>query len=132
MGRWRFVAGALAIVMGFFVYQYGLFLTLDHAEISLIGLGLASLTGALVPLFGSAAVAGATLQIAGAIVAITGLLACISWLGSRPKIMPMPIAAPKKSEPTAQLSVNVQKCKFCATAMEPGAAFCPSCQRAQA
>ena len=139
MGRLRFIAGAIGIVVGFFVYQYGLFLALDHAEISLIGLELTSLAEVLVLPFGSSVEAGATFQIVGAVVAIAGLLTCISWLGSQPTIVPRSIVAPKKSEPDilssfkSQLSsLGSQKCKFCGAAMELGAVFCPSCQRAQA
>jgi len=137
MARLTFVAGAFGIIVGFFVYQCGLFLTLDHGG-SLVGLGLGSLTEVLVPQFGSAAIAGAIFQIVGAMAAIAGLLGSMSSVVAHPSIVPRPIVAPKKSEPdilssfVSQLqSLGSQKCKFCGTPIELGATFCPSCQRAQ-
>lgn len=132
MGRSRFIVGALGIVVGFFVYQYGLFLMFGNLEASLVGLGLSSLSASLAPLFGSLLVAGAILQLIGGVIAIAGLLVCISSLASRQRIVSMPSVAPTRSEPAPLISANVRKCKFCGTAMESDAVFCPNCQRAQA
>ena len=131
MGRSRFIAGALGIVVGFFVYQYGLFLTLGDLEASLVGLGLSDLSAALLSLFGSAALTGAILQLIGGIIAISGLLVCISWIGSQ-RVMPPSIRAQRTAELVTQTPDSAPKCKFCGALMEYGMAFCPSCQRAQA
>jgi len=131
MGRLRFIPGAIGMLAGFFIYQYGLFLELDHLEASLLGLALSSVGTAVVSLFGSSAIAGGVLQLIGGVVAIAGVLACISWLGSQPRILPMPSVARIKSESVTIISANVRKCKFCGTPIESDAAFCPSCQRAQ-
>jgi hypothetical protein len=131
MGRSRFIVGGLAIVVGFFVYQYGLFLTLGDLEASLVGLGLSDLSAALLSLFGSPAITGAILQLIGGVIAITGLLVCISWIGSQ-RVMPPSIRAQGTAELVTQVPASAPKCKFCGALMESGAAFCPSCQRAQA
>ena len=130
MGRSRFIVGALGIVVGFFVYQYGLFLTLGDLEASLVGL-LPYLSAALLSLFGSPALAGAILQLIGGIIAIAGLLVCISWIGSQ-RVMAPSIRAQRTAELVTQTPDSAPKCKFCGAVMEPDAAFCPSCQRAQA
>ena len=131
MGRSRFIFGALGIVVGFFVYQYGLFLTLGDLEASLVGLGLSDLNAALLSLFGSPALTGAILQLIGGIIAIAGLLVCISWIGSQ-RVVPPSIRELRTIELATQTPDSARKCKFCGAVMEPDAAFCPSCQRAQA
>ena len=131
MGRSRFVFGALGIVVGFFVYQYGLFLTLGDLEASLVGLGLSDLNAALLSLFGSPALTGAILQLIGGIIAIAGLLVCISWIGSQ-RVVPPSNRERRTTELVTQTPDSARKCKFCGAVMEPDAAFCPSCQRAQA
>jgi hypothetical protein len=132
MGRLRFVVGALGIIVGVFVYQYGLFLTLDHSEASLLGVGLPSLSEVLLPLFGSASAAGAILQLVGSIIAIAGFLVCISYLGTqRPKLTSVVSAKPVASSLTQMFDTR-PKCKFCGAVMESGTAFCPNCQRSQA
>ena len=131
MGRSRFIFGALGIVVGFFVYQYGLFLTLGDLEASLVGLGLSDLNAALLSLFGSPALTGAILQLIGGIIAIAGLLVCISWIGSQ-RVVPPSIRELRTTELATQTPDSARKCKFCGAVMEPDAAFCPSCQRAQA
>jgi hypothetical protein len=130
MGRSRFIVGAVGIVVGFFVYQYGLFLTLGDLEASLVGLGLSDLSAALLSLFGSPALAGAILQLIGGIIAIAGLLVCISWIGSQ-RAMPSSTRAQRTAELVTQTKDSAPKCKFCGAVMEPDAVFCPSCQRAQ-
>jgi hypothetical protein len=131
MGRSRFIVGALGIVLGFFVYQYGLFLTLGDLEASLVGLGLSGLSSTLLSLFGSLAFAGAILQLVGGMIAIAGLLVCISWIGSQ-SVMASSIRAQRTTELVTQVPDSGPKCRFCGALMESGAAFCPSCQRAQA
>lgn len=131
MGRSRFIVGALGIVVGFFVYQYGLFLTLGDLQASLVGLGLSDLNAALLSLFGSPALTGAILQLIGGIMAIAGLLVCISWIGSQ-KVMPSSIKGQRTAELASEVPETAPKCKFCGAIMEPGMTFCPSCQRAQA
>lgn len=127
MGRLRFVVGALGIIVGVFVYQYGLFLTLDHSEESLVGLGLPSLSAILLPFFGSTLAAGAILQLVGSIIAIAGFLLCISWIGSqRPRLVP--VASVKPPAPSLMQMFDTRpKCKFCGAVMESGTSFCPSC-----
>jgi hypothetical protein len=131
MGRSRFIVGALGIVVGFFVYQYGLFLTLGNVEASLVGLGLSDLNATLLSLFGSPALTGAILQLIGGIIAIAGLLVCISWIGSQ-RVVPPSIRERRTTELVTPTPDSARKCKFCGAVMEPDAAFCPSCQRAQA
>ena len=131
MGRSRFILGALGIVVGFFVYQYGLFLTLGDLEASLVGLGLSDLNAALLSLFGSPALTAAILQLIGGIIAIAGLLVCISWIGSQ-RVEPPSNRERRTTELVTQTPDSARKCKFCGAVMEPDAAFCPSCQRAQA
>jgi hypothetical protein len=131
MGRSRLIVGALGIVVGFFIYQYGLFLMFGNLDASLVGLGLSSLSASLVPLFGSQLVAGAILQLIGGIIAVAGLLVCISWIGSQ-RVMPPSIGAERTAELVAEVPDSAPKCKFCGALMESGLAFCPSCQRAQA
>ena len=131
MGRSRFIVGALGIVVGFFVYQYGLFLTLGDVEASLVGLGLSDVSAGLLSLFGSRALTGAILQLIGGIIAIAGLLVCISWIGSQ-RMMPPSIRAQRTAELVTQTPDSARKCKFCGAVMEPDAAFCPTCQRAKA
>jgi hypothetical protein len=131
MGRSRLIVGAIGIVVGFFVYQYGLFLTLGDLEASLVGLILPDLSAALLSLFGSPALTGAILQLIGGIVAIAGLLVCISWIGSQ-RVMPPSTRAQRTAELVTQTPDSAPKCKFCGAVMEPDAAFCASCQRAQA
>jgi hypothetical protein len=131
MGRPRFIAGALGIVVGFFLYQYGLFLTLGNLEASLVGLGLSDLSATLFSLFGSLPLAGAILQLVGGISAIAGLLVCISWIGSQ-RVMPPSTRAQRTAELATKIADSASKCKFCGALMESGMAFCPSCQRSQA
>jgi hypothetical protein len=131
LGRLRFVSGALAIIVGFFLYQYGFFLTLERSEVSLVGVALAGWSTVLVPWLGSAAVAGAVLQLIGGIVAIVGLLLCISWIGSQPRGK-VPPELTAMSKPDTQVAASVRECKYCGAAMGQDAAFCPKCERAQA
>jgi hypothetical protein len=132
MGRLRFVVGALGIIVGVFVYQYGLFLTLDHSETSVLGVGLPSLSEILLPLFGSALVAGAILQLVGSVIAIAGFLVCISWIGTQRARLPSVVSGKPAGSSLTQMFDSRPKCKFCGAIMESGAAFCPSCQRSQA
>ena len=125
MGRLRFIVGALGIILGFFVYQYGFYLTFGLSD------SLASWTITYVPWMGSVAVLGAVLQLAGGVIAISGLLICISWIGSQGVALP-PVRSQRTVELAAQASEPAQKCKFCGAVMESGTAFCPSCKRAQA
>jgi hypothetical protein len=126
MGRLRLVLGALGIILGFFVYQYGFFLTLKLSD------SLASWTMTYVPWIDSVAILGAVLQLFGGVIAIAGLLICISWVGSQPGATLSPVVRRSAAEPVAQISDSSPKCKFCGAVMESGAGFCPSCQRAQA
>ncbi len=131
MGRSRFIVGALGIVVGFFVYQWGLFLALGDLQASLFGLGLSDLNTGLLSLVGSPALTGAILQLIGGIIAIASLLVCISWIGSQ-KVMPPSIRTQRTAELVTEVPDSAAKCKFCGALMESGVAFCPSCQRSQA
>jgi len=125
MGRMRFAVGALGIVLGFFVYQYGFFLTLKLSD------SLASWTMTYVPWIGSVPVLGAALQLTGGVIAIVGLLICILWIGSQR--VTLPSTKPQRTaELVTQVPDSAPKCKFCGAILESGMTFCPSCQRAQA
>jgi hypothetical protein len=126
MVRMRFLVGALGIVVGFFVYQDGLFLTLNLSG------SLTAWTMTYVPWIASAEILGAALQLIGGLIAIVGLLICISWIGTQSRAVTLPTRARGDAESVKQIPDLAQKCKFCGAAMEPDAAFCPSCQRAQA
>jgi hypothetical protein len=126
MGRLRFVVGALGIILGFFVYQYGFFLTLKLSD------SLASWTITYVPWIESVAVLGAALQLVGGAIAIVGLLICISWIGSQSKSALLSVMSRRPAESAMQVIDSRPRCKYCGAIMESGAAFCPSCQRAQA
>ncbi len=127
MGRFRFVAGALGIIAGFFVYQYGFLLILNLSQ------SLSDWSMTLFPWLGllEVRVMGAVLQLVGGVIAIVGLLVCISWVGSQPRGKLLPSGLPGTSEPEARIVVPLQKCRFCGADIEPDAAFCPKCQRAQ-
>ena len=122
MGRMRFVVGALGIIVGFSVYQCGLFMMLNLSG------SLTSLIMSYVPWTTSAETLGAALQFVGGVIAIVGLLVCISWIGTQSRAVALPS---RRSEPVGQITEPARKCKFCGAAIEPDAAFCPSCQRAQ-
>jgi hypothetical protein len=126
MGRLRFVVGALGIVAGFSIYEYGFFLTLN------LSAGLTGWTMILVPWIGSVEILGAALQLAGGVIAIVGLLICISWIGSQPRVTQQSIKPQRVTELTPRIPDSAPKCKFCGTVLESGTTFCPSCQRAQA
>jgi hypothetical protein len=126
MGKLRFVLGALGIILGFFVYQYGFFLTLKLSD------SLASWTMTYVPWIRSVAILGAVLQLFGGVIAIAGLLICISWVGSQPGATLSTVGRRSAAESVAQIPDSASKCRFCGAVMESGAVFCPSCQRAQA
>lgn len=125
MGKIRFAVGALGIILGFFAYQLGFFLTLKLSD------SLASWTMTYVPWIGSVAILGAVLQLAGGLIAILSLLVCISWVGSQRGALPS-IRSHRIAEPVTQAPESAPKCKFCGAVMESGMAFCPNCQRAQA
>jgi hypothetical protein len=125
MGKMRFAVGALGIILGFFVYQYGFFLTLGLSD------SLASWTTTYVPWIGSVAILGAASQLVGGVVAILGLLVCISWVGSQRAALPS-IGPQRIAESVPQIPDSAPRCKFCGAIMESGTAFCPSCKRAQA
>jgi hypothetical protein len=125
MGRMRFVVGALGIVAGFFVYQCGLFLTLNLSS------SLTDWTMTYVPWIASAEILGAALQLIGGMIAIAGLLTCISWIGTQSRAALLPTRSRGASESVTQIPDSAPKCKFCGAVMESDAAFCPSCQRAQ-
>jgi hypothetical protein len=122
----RFVVGALGIVVGFFVYECGLFLMLNLSG------SLTALTMAYAPWMVSAEILGAALQLVGGVIAIGGLLTCISWIGTQSRAATLPSKPRGASEPVKQIPESARTCKFCGAVMESDAAFCPSCQRAQA
>jgi hypothetical protein len=125
MGRIRFALGAFGIILGFFVYQYGFFLTLNLSD------GLGGWTMAYVPWIGSVELLGATLQLVGGVIAIAGLLICMSWIGSQRETQPS-IRPQRTVELVTQAPDLAPRCKFCGAIMKSGMAFCSSCQRAQA
>jgi len=129
VGRLRFIAGAFAIVLGFFVYEYGFFLTFFQSQ-------LESLSNWTMNLIGLASVDikffGALLQLIGGAIAIAGLLICISWIGSQSAARIIQVSPQRTAESVTQVQDTGPRCKFCGAAMEYDAAFCPSCQRAQA
>lgn len=125
MGRLRFVVGALEIIVGFFVYECGFFLTLSLS---------ASLTGwvmTIVPWAASVEMLGAALQLAGGVIAIMGLLICISWIGSQSKVIVQSIKPQRIVELPPPIPDSAPRCKFCGAVLESSTTFCPSCQRAQ-
>jgi hypothetical protein len=128
MGRLRFLVGALGIILGFFVYQYGFFLLLPLK----LSESLANWTMTYVPWTDSVMILGAALQLFGGVIAIAGLLICISWVGSQPGATTSLVKRLSAAGPVAEIPDSAPKCKFCGAVMESGAAFCPSCQRAQA
>jgi hypothetical protein len=122
----RFVVGALGIVLGFFVYQDGLFLMLNLSG------NLTAWTMTYVPWIAPVEILGAALQLIGGVIAIVGLLICISWVGTQSRAVTLP-TRPRGDAGSVKLIPDfAPKCKFCGAVMEPDAAFCPSCQRAQA
>jgi hypothetical protein len=125
MGRPRFIAGAIGITAGFFLYQYGFFLTLDLSS------DLSKWSLSFLPWVDSIAVIGATLQLAGGLIAIGGLLVCISWIGSQSRTRPPSGERSGESESRTQVIAPARKCKFCEATMKPDTVFCPKCQRAQ-
>ena len=125
LGRLTFIAGALGIIAGFFVYEYGFFLTLDLSP------SLSGWTMAVVPWLASRAVAGAALQLAGGVLAIAGLLSCVAWVGSQSRGKLLPSQLPRTPQPDTQAAISVRRCRFCQSVIESDAAFCPQCQRAQ-
>jgi prepilin signal peptidase PulO-like enzyme (type II secretory pathway) len=129
VGRLRFIAGAFTIVLGFLVYEYGFFLLFFESQ-------LQSLSDWTMSLIGLASVdvrfLGAVLQLTGGAIAIAGLLICISWIGSQSAARIIEMSPERTAESVTQVQDTRPRCKFCGAAMEHGAAFCPSCQRAQA
>lgn len=126
MGRLRLAAGALGIVLGFALYQYGLFMMLNLSPI------LFAWSSALVPWIVSREVLGATFQVVGGALAIVGLLSCIAWIGSQSRARSQPAVAAQAAKADVQSALLQRKCRFCGAAMKPEAAFCPTCERAQA
>ena len=121
----RFVVGALGIVVGFFVYQCGLFLTLNLSR------SLTDWSMTYVPWIASVEITGAALQLIGGMIAVGGLLICISWIGTQSRAVLLPTRSRGASEPVTQIPDSAPRCKFCGAVMESDAAFCSSCQRAQ-
>jgi len=126
MGRLRFVTGAFGIVVGFLVYEYGLFLTLN------LWPSLSSETLSFVPWIGSVAVMGALLQLIGGMLGITGLLSCIAWVGSQPKEKSKASGFRRTPEVDVLPVPTGPRCKFCGAVMESDSVFCPKCERSQA
>jgi len=126
MARLRLITGAFEMVLGFFVYEYGLFLTLN------LWPSLSGWTLGFLPWMVSVPVMGAFFQLIGGVLGIIGLLSCIVWIGSQPREKPTPTGFRPASGPNVRPSSSGTLCKFCGAAMEPDQAFCPKCQRAQA
>jgi len=126
MARLRFVTCAFEMVVGFFVYEYGLFLTLD------LWPSLSGWTLGILPWMGSVPVMGAVLQLIGGVLGIIGLLSCIAWVGSQPRHKPAPADLRRISQLNVYPPPLGTRCKFCGAAMEADQAFCPKCERAQA
>jgi hypothetical protein len=125
MGKLRFVLGALEIVLGFLLYQCGLYLMLNLSPT------LLDFVRTFIPWIGSSELLGATLQALGGIFAIAGLLSCIAWVASESRSA-MRVASPIVSlVADAETPSKMDKCKFCGTSMKTGAVFCPACGRAQ-
>jgi len=125
VGRLRFVIGAVEIIAGFSIYQYGLFMTLNLSPI------LFAWSETLVPWIGSREAMGAAFQVVGGALAILGLLTCIAWVGSQSKAKALRAVSKQTLQPSVQPVLPQHKCKFCGAAMEPDATFCPKCERAQ-
>ncbi|WP_455284071.1 hypothetical protein [[Eubacterium] cellulosolvens] len=125
VGRLRFITGAFGIIAGFFVYEYGFFLTLDLYP------SLSGWSAALLPWVGSPAVFGAVLQLIGGVLAIAGLLLCIAWIGSQSMGKTMMSRLPRTSVPDTRVAISVRRCKYCEATLESDSVFCPQCQRAQ-
>jgi len=126
VGRLRLAAGALGIVLGFALYQYGLFMMLNLSPI------LFTWSSALVPWIVSREVLGATFQVVGGALAIVGLLSCIAWIGSQSRARSQPAVPAQAAKVDVQSALLQRKCKFCGGTMKLEAAFCPKCERAQA
>ena len=125
MGRLTFVIGAFGIVLGFILYQYGLFMTLNLSPI------LFAWSSVLIPWIGSRELMGAIFQVVGGALAIVGLLSCIAWMGSQSRGRLLPVAAPQALQQGVQSVLPQRKCKFCGATIDPEATFCPKCERAQ-
>ena len=125
MGRLRFAAGAFGIIVGFFVYQYGFYLTLKLSPT------LFAWSVTLIPWIGSSELIGAVFQLVGGVLAIAGLLFCITWIGSQSREKRVTAGFVPPSQRESQILAS-RKCKFCGAAIESDAVFCPKCERAQA
>jgi hypothetical protein len=133
----RFIAGASGIVVGFFIYQYGFFMTLNLSQ------GLFEWIVSEVPWIGSSMeVVGGMLQLLGMVLAVAGLLLCISWVRSQARekaalgiiartSQALAQLAPRTSQPKIEAVAARRTCKFCGAAMGLDAVFCPKCDRAQ-
>jgi hypothetical protein len=126
MARVRFITGAFEMVLGFFVYEYGLFLTLN------LWPSLSGWTLGFLPWMLSVPAMGAALQLIGGVLSIIGLLSCIVWVGSQPREKRAPGGLREASAQEVRLAPPARLCRFCGTAMGSETAFCPKCQRAQA
>jgi len=126
MVRLRFITGAFEMILGFFVYEYGLFLTLNLWP-SLSGWSLG-----FVPWMVSVPVMGAFFQLIGGVLSIIGLLSCIAWVGSQPREKLAPTGFRRVSEPNVHPPSSGRRCKFCGAPLESDQVFCPKCERAQA
>lgn len=125
MGRLRFIAGAVGILVGFFVYEFGFLLTLNLSPT------VSDWTMAFLPQAGSLDVIGWMFQLLGGVVGIVGLLVCIGWVGSQLAAKPSLTGQPITPEHETRPVISLKKCKFCGADIEIDAAFCPTCQRAQ-
>ena len=125
MKRSIFLVGALMLVIGFVLHQFGF--SSELHQTTLLGTWLAYVARLFAPLGLSIEATAVILQFAGGLLAIFGLLVCFAAVArsSGARFQGVPVAASNKPVRT------VANCRFCGAQIEPGSSFCPACKKSQ-
>jgi len=120
--RKSLAVGALVFILGFVAYQVGTSLIPKESRMMM------DLLAGFLPKDIPTETLGLLLQFGGGIAAIIGLIVCLNSL-AKPVVRIQPVQTPAAAP--APVAVEKPRCKFCKSALEEDAIFCPACGRSQ-